>query len=98
MVKDLPANAGDARDMGLIPGSGRKQQTWSRKPQTTSIFLPGKVHGQRSLVDYSLRGHKESDMRPTEHTICTGRNMGTTKEARIISYCGARILLAILAR
>ena len=23
MVKTLPANAGDARDMGLIPGSGR---------------------------------------------------------------------------
>ena len=23
MVKDLPANAGDIRDMGLIPGSGR---------------------------------------------------------------------------
>ena len=23
MVKHLPVNAGDARDMGLIPGSGR---------------------------------------------------------------------------
>ena len=23
MVKNLPANAGDARDTGLIPGSGR---------------------------------------------------------------------------
>ena len=23
MVKDPPANAGDARDVGLIPGSGR---------------------------------------------------------------------------
>ena len=23
MVKNLPANSGDARDMGLIPGSGR---------------------------------------------------------------------------
>ena len=23
MVKNLPANAGDARDLGLIPGSGR---------------------------------------------------------------------------
>ena len=23
MVKNLPANAGDIRDMGLIPGSGR---------------------------------------------------------------------------
>ena len=26
------------------------------------MFLPGESHGQRSLVGYSLRGHKESDM------------------------------------
>ena len=29
---------------------------------TTPVFLPGKVHGQRSLVGYSPWGHKESDM------------------------------------
>ena len=26
MVKNLPANAGDAGDMGLIPGSGRSSK------------------------------------------------------------------------
>ena len=26
------------------------------------VFLPGKSHGQRSLVDYSPWGHRESDM------------------------------------
>ena len=26
-----------------------------------SIFLPGKFHGQRSLVGYSLLGHAKSD-------------------------------------
>ena len=26
MVKNLPANAGDAGDMGLIPGSGRSPE------------------------------------------------------------------------
>ena len=26
------------------------------------VFLPGESHGQRSLVGYSLWGHKESDM------------------------------------
>ena len=35
---------------------------WSRKWQPTPIFLPGKSLGQRSLVGYSPRGHKESDM------------------------------------
>ena len=26
----------------------------------TPVFLPGKFHGQMSLVEYSLWGHKES--------------------------------------
>ena len=28
---------------------------------TTPVFLPGKSHGQKSLVGYSLWGCKESD-------------------------------------
>ena len=35
---------------------------WRRKWQPTSVFLPGESHGQRSLVGYSPKGHKESDM------------------------------------
>ena len=31
----------------------------------TPVFLPGKFHGQKSLVGYSPWGRKESDM--TEH-------------------------------
>ena len=31
---------------------------WRRKWQTTQIFLPGKSHGQGSLVGYSPWGHK----------------------------------------
>ena len=33
----------------------------SRKWQPTPVLLPGKSHGQRSLVDYSPWDHKESD-------------------------------------
>ena len=33
---------------------------WRRKWQPTPVLLPGKFHGQRSLVNYSPRGHKES--------------------------------------
>ena len=33
---------------------------WRRKWQPTPVFLPGKSHGQRSLVGYSPQGHKES--------------------------------------
>ena len=51
VVKNLPVNAGDTRDTGLISGSGRSP--WNRKCQPTPVFLPGEVHGQRSLVGYS---------------------------------------------
>ena len=59
MVKNPPANAGDVRDMGLIPGSGRFP--WRRKWLPTSVFLPGEFHGQRSLEGYSPWGRKELD-------------------------------------
>ena len=29
--------------------------------QSTSVFLPGESHGQKSQVGYSPRGHKEPD-------------------------------------
>ena len=35
---------------------------WRRAWQPTPVFLPGKSHGQRSLVGYSPWGRKESDM------------------------------------
>ena len=34
---------------------------WRRKWQPTPVLLPGKSHGQRSLIDYSPWGLKESD-------------------------------------
>ena len=36
-----------------------------RKWQPAPLFLPGKLHGERSLAGYSLWDHKESDS--TEH-------------------------------
>ena len=59
MVKNSPANTGDIRDAGLIPGSGRSP--WRRVWQPTPVFLPGGSLGQRSLAGYSPKGHKESD-------------------------------------
>ena len=31
---------------------------WRRKWQSTPVFLPGELHGQRSLAGYSPWGHK----------------------------------------
>ena len=65
MVKNLPANIGDSGDMGLVLGSGRCLRVGKGNPP---VFLPGKCHGQRSLVGYSPWGHKESDMAACTHT------------------------------
>ena len=63
VVKNLPANEGDARDVGLIPESGRFPGVINGN--LLQYFFPGTFHGQRSLVGYSPRGHKELDM--TKH-------------------------------
>ena len=59
MVKNPPANAEDARNVGSIPGSGRSLE---EEMATHSSILAWKCHGQRSLVVYSAWGHKELDM------------------------------------
>ena len=53
MVKNLPA-------MREIPVQSLGWP-WGRKWLPTPVFLPGKSHGQRSLVGYSPWGGKESD-------------------------------------
>ena len=41
---------------------------WRKKWQPTPVFLPGKFHGQRSLVVYIPWGRKESDATECRHT------------------------------
>ena len=55
MVKNLPAI-----QETCVQSLGWKIP-WRREWQPTPEFLPREFHGQRSLVDYSLRGLKESD-------------------------------------
>ena len=50
MVKNLPALA---EDLGSISGSGRSPGEGNGDPPA---FLPGKSHGQRSLVGYKSMG------------------------------------------
>ena len=46
-------------DLGSIPGSGRSLGEGHGTPLLT--FLPGEIHGQRSLADYSSWSRKKSD-------------------------------------
>ena len=55
MVKNLPANAADVRDVGLIPGSGRSPRGGHGNPLQYSCFTES--HGQRSLMGYHPRGN-----------------------------------------
>ena len=52
VVKNLPANVGDAGDTVSI-----RKIPWRRKGQPTLVFLTGKSCRQRSLVGYSPGGH-----------------------------------------
>ena len=57
MVKNLPVNVGDVRDVRLIPGSGRSSGVGNGNALQYSC--------QENSMDtgaYSPRGHKESDM------------------------------------
>jgi len=55
LVKNLPANAGDSREVGLIPGLAR---TSGVEMAPHSSILARKIHGQRNLVGYSPWGHR----------------------------------------
>ena len=62
---DGKASVYNVGDPGLIPGSGRSTGEGNGNP----VLLPGKSHGQRSLVGYSPWGPKESDMTERLHSL-----------------------------
>ena len=43
-----------------VPSLGREDPL-EKEMQPTPVFLPGESDGQKSLVGYNPRGHKESD-------------------------------------
>ena len=65
MVKNLPANAGDELRFNLKVG----KIPWMRAWQPTLVFMLERFRGQRSLVGYIPKGHRESYM--TEVTYHT---------------------------
>ena len=54
VIKNLPSNAGDSSS---IPGW---EDPLEKEMATTSVFLPGESHGQRSLAGYSPQGLQKS--------------------------------------
>ena len=70
VVKNLPTNYNCIFDswVGKIP--------WRKKWQHIPVFLPGKSHGQRSLVGYSPWGHKR-----------IGHNLVTKQQFLVYLFC-----------
>ena len=62
---DGKASAYNVGDLSSIPG----KIPWRKKWHPTPVFLPGKSHGQRGLVDYSPRVTK-SRTRLSDFTLC----------------------------
>ena len=63
-----------------------------RKWQSIPVCLPGKSHGQRSLMGYSQWGHNESAM--TEHTHThTMKHYPALKRKEILAYATAWMYL-----
>ena len=62
VANSIPVSAGDTRDVGSSPESGRSH----------GVFLPGEFPGQRSSVGYSPWGHKKSDTtQGLDHSVYT---------------------------
>ena len=75
MVKNPPANAGDTRGMGSIPGSGRSPRGGHGNPLQYSCLE--NTQGQRSLAGYRPWGHKELDT--TEQFSLSSTMLGLKK-------------------
>ena len=72
MVKNLPANAGEIRDTGLIPGLGRSPGGGSRS--THSSILAWRILMDRRTcpqVGHSPQGCRESDTTKVIWHACT---------------------------
>ena len=65
MVKNLPANAGDTRDVGLVPGSGTILRVGNGNPLQYSCLENSMGKGAWWV---SLWGHKEPVMAEHTHT------------------------------
>ena len=50
-----------AKNPPLVQDTLGREDPLQKEWQPTPVFLPGESHGQRSLVGYSPRGHREAD-------------------------------------
>ena len=69
-----------------------------RKWQPTPVLLPGKSHGQRSLVGYSLWGRKESDTTERLHFHFHFHSFTSRMKPRLFSMAFSGSMIHSLAQ
>ena len=83
LVKNLPANAGDLRDLGSIPRLGRAPGEGNGNPLQYSCLETPMDRGGRQ-AGYSPWGPKESDM-----TECASTHTQTQNTVTLLYLCNS---------
>ena len=88
MIKNLPANAGDTRDMGSIPESGKSPGERHSNPfqkwRSTPVFLPGSPMDKRT--QWATVHGVAKPLNNTKHTAHTRTHTHThTRSVRWVS-------------
>ena len=94
MVKNLPAKAGDARDMDMIPGMGRSPGEGNGNSlQYSCLEIPwtGEPSGLQS------KGHKELDITEqlSTHSFPHKEHRWRAWEARAIGSCSISVIFYV---
>ena len=99
VVKNPPTNAGDRRDVGSIPRSGRSP--WKKAWQPTPVFLPGESPWTEEPGGLQSVGQKESDTtEATGHTHTRASRQldpapGVDQVSKFLLFCCRSILMSI---
>ena len=84
-------SACQCKKLGFDPWVGKILQ--GRKWQPTPVFLPGKSHGQRSLIGYSPWGRKR-----VGHDLATKQQQRTTRAIYVLNTSGRRFPISATKR
>ena len=93
MVKNLPANAGEVRDVGSIPGSGRSPEGGHGNPgQYSCLENPWREEpGGLQYIGLQRIGHDEV----TKHSLIIGETSDISTEGHSTTYLTSKPLKII---
>ena len=85
--RDCVLEIWDFGEKPSLPLAKTLAQMWTKKWQSTAVFLPGKPHGRRSLAGYSPWGCRESDTTERLHFSTDGQPKQEDRAWRMSVQC-----------